>query len=102
MNWEQIQQAIRQSGINLSHHAQEEAIAEDIFIDEMQEALLNGMIIEDYPTHRRGSCCLVYGQTEAGRDLHIVITSSLVSVLIITVYEPRAPYWVTPVTRGQQ
>ena len=88
MNWKQIQQAVRQSGINLSLHAQEEAIADDIFFDEMQEALLNGMIIEDYPPHRRGSCCLVYGQTEAGRDLHIVITSSLVPVLIITVYEP--------------
>ena len=102
MKWEQIQQAIRTRDINVSRHAQEEAIAEDISIDEVRHALLNGIIIEDYPTHRRGSCCLVYGQSESGRDLHIVITSSLVPVLIITVYEPRAPYWSTPVTRGSQ
>lgn len=102
MNWEEIKQAIRTRNINVSRHALREAIDEDISIDEVRQALLSGMIIENYPTHRRGPCCLVYGQTEVGRDLHIVITSSLVPVLIITVYEPRAPYWSTPVTRGNQ
>ena len=85
MNWEEIQQAIRTRDITVSRHALREAIAEDISVDEVRQALLSGMIIENYPTHRRGPCCLVYGQTEAGRDLHIVITSSLVPALIITV-----------------
>ena len=102
MNWKQIQQAIRTRDINVSRHALREAIAEDISVDEVRQALLSGMIIEDYPEHRRGPCCLVYGQTDAGRDLHVVITSTLLPVLVITVYELRAPFWTTPVTRGNQ
>ena len=102
MKWEQIQQAIQTRDINVSRHALREAIAEVISVDEVRQALLSGMIIEDYPEHRRGPCCLVYGQTDAGRDLHVVITSTLSPVLVITVYEPRAPFWTTPVTRGNQ
>ena len=102
MKWEQIQQAIQTRDINVSRHALREAIAEVISVDEVRQALLSSMIIEDYPEHRRGPCCLVYGQTDAGRDLHVVITSTLSPVLVITVYEPRAPFWTTPVTRGNQ
>ncbi len=97
-----IKRTIRDSGIVLSLHAYEEAFAEHISVDDIKEALLNGTIIEDYATHRRGPCCLIYGQTDAGRDLHIVITSSLSPVLIITVYEPKAPFWTTPLTRGKR
>ena len=100
MTWEQIQEAIRAHGLILSRHAQHERVAEGVNVDEILQALLARIIVEDYPTHTRGSCCLVYGQTEAGRDLHVVVTSTLVPVLVITVYEPTAPRWTTPVTRG--
>ena len=99
---DQIKRTIRDQAIKLSFHAYEEAFAERISVDEIREALLNGTIIEDYATHRRGPCCLVHGQTDTGRDLHLVITSSLSPVLVITVYEPKAPFWITPVMRGKR
>lgn len=91
-DFKKIKRMIRDRGIKLSLHAYEEAFAEDISVEEIREALLDGTIIEDYATHRRGPCCLVYGQTDTGRDLHLVITSSLSPVLIITVYEPKMPF----------
>ena len=68
-DFNKIKSTIRDNGIVLSLHAYEEAFAEDISVDDIKEALLNGTIIEDYATHRRGPCCLVYGQTDAGRLL---------------------------------
>ena len=78
---DQIKRTIRDQAIKLSLHAYEEAFAERISVDEIREALLNGTIVEDYATHKRGPCCLVHGQTDTGRDLHLVITSSLSPVL---------------------
>ena len=101
-SWEQVAETIRKQGIRLTLHAYEEAFVEQISVDEIRQALLSGIIIEDYPAHRRGPCCLVYGQTETGRDLHVVATSSLSPVLVITVYEPLLPYWTSPVTRGMR
>ena len=102
MTWERIGETIRTGGIELSRHALQRAVAEEISLDEIRQPLLSGMIVEDYLEHSRGPCCLVYGRTETGRDLHVVITSTLMPVLVITVYEPRAPFWTTPVTRGQR
>ena len=102
MSLEHIREAVRTRGVDLSLHAHQEALDEGISASDIAQALLNGIIIEDYPTHERGPCCLVYGQTEEGRDLHVVIASSMSPILIITVYEPTAPYWTTPVTRGKR
>ena len=100
MSLERLKETIRKTGVVLSLHAQREAAVEAIGYEEIVQALLSGTIVEDYPAHRRGPCCLVYGQTDAKRDLHIVITTSLSPALFITACEPKAPYWTTGVTRG--
>jgi hypothetical protein len=99
---DQLRQAILGDGIVLTYHAAQEALEERISVDEIKEALLNGMILEDYPEHQRGACCLVYGKTNLGRDLHVVVTTGKSPVRVITVYEPRLPYWLTPTARGQR
>lgn len=83
-----------------TRHGAREASEELISLDEISDAVVNGMILEDYPKHERGPCCLVYGKTKGGRDLHVVVTSDLSPVLVITVYEPRLPYWTSPTERG--
>jgi hypothetical protein len=70
--------------IRLTQHAQQEMAEEDISIDEVLEAIASGMILENYPEHRRGSCCLVNGKTKAGKPLHIVCTTALPILIIIT------------------
>ena len=69
-------------------HAQQEMVEENIGLDEVLEALQRGEILEHYPEHRRGACCLVSGRTGHGRHLHFVCTTAQPLLILITVYEP--------------
>ena len=96
----QIQRDVLYGKLVLTLHGAQEALAEQITTAEIREAILNGSILEDYPEHRRGPCCLIHGKTESGRDLHLVVTKERAPVRVITVYVPQPPRWVTPLQRG--
>jgi hypothetical protein len=91
---------VQQRQLKISLHAAEEALAEEITRSEIEAALLTAQLLEDYPDWWLGLACLVYGQTENGRDLHLVVSYSGLPVTIITVYKPRSPKWWTPTQRG--
>ena len=95
----QIKRQVALDKIRVSLHGHEEMVEDDVSYDQLCEALLNGTVIENYPEHQRGACCLICGQTNSGRYLHIVCTTSLEVIIIITVYEPKLPKWVTPFQR---
>jgi hypothetical protein len=76
-------------------------VEEDISLDDVGEVLLNARVVENYPEHRRGPCCLVCRQTARGRFVHVVCTTALDLAVIITVYEPKPSKWVTPFERGR-
>lgn len=59
-------------------------VEENIDLKEVMGAVATAQIIENYPEHRRGPCCLLNGQTERGRPLHIVCTTAQPSLIIIT------------------
>jgi hypothetical protein len=73
---------------------------ENIRPKDVIEAILNGLILENYPVHKRGPCCLVCGYTKENRPLHIVCTTNLSSTIIITVYEPKMPKFLSPTKRN--
>jgi len=98
---ERIQSQAKAKNIRVTQHAHQEMVEEDISLDEILEAIYRGQILENYPKHRRGACCLLYGITSSGRPLHIVCTTALPVLIIITVYEPKAPKWITPTPRGR-
>jgi len=95
-----IQQAVQSGQIRISLHAAEEAVAEEIGRTEIVEALTNPIIVENYPDWWLGPCCLFYGKTQSGRDIHIVSSYDQLPITIITVYEPQPPKWRTPTQRG--
>ena len=86
----------------IAQHAQQEMVEDEISLDELLEAIRRGEILEHYPEHRRGACCLVYGPTDEGRPLHIVCTTAQPMLILITAYEPRPPKWRTPRERRSQ
>ena len=86
--------------IRITPHAHEEMVEEGISIADLLQAIQRAKILEDYPEHRRGACCLLGGTTEAGRAMHIVCTTAQPVLIVITVYEPKPPKWVTPTQRG--
>lgn len=87
--------------IRITIHAQQEMVDEDISLDQVRQALANGHILENYPEHRRGPCCLVNGSTLTGRPLHVVCTTAQPVLILITTYEPTPPKWHTPTQRGR-
>lgn len=99
---EAIRRAVAQYGLMMTAHADEEAREEDISLQDIYEVIRNGEIIEDYPDHRRGPCCLIHARVSSGRDIHLVTTTGKIPPRVITVYEPRQPYWVTPRQRRRE
>jgi hypothetical protein len=85
--------------IRITTHAHQEMVEDDVRLDDLLCALRRATVIENYPHHQRGPCCLVYGRSCAGRDLHVVCTTSLDVAIVITVYEPTLPKWRDPYTR---
>ena len=88
--------------IRLTLHAQQEMAEEQISLNEVLEAISEGHVLEDYPDHRRGACCLLNGLTQMERAVHVVCTTAHPTLIIITVYEPGLPKWFTPTRRRQQ
>jgi hypothetical protein len=83
-------------------HANQEMWDEDISLAEVLEAIVTAHVLENYPQHRRGPCCLLNGQTRRGRPLHVVCTTACEMLILITVYEPKPPRWISPTQRRQQ
>ena len=86
----------------LSLHAVQERIEDGISTEQLEQALGSGRILENYPGAERGPCCLVSGSTSEGRPVHVVCTTTLETMVIITVYEPKLPWWETPTRRSQR
>jgi hypothetical protein len=82
-------------------HANQEMVEENVLYADIVDVLISGEIIENYPEHQRGACCLVCGVTRTKRTLHVCCTTSLDVAIIITVYEPKEPKWLTPYQRNR-
>lgn len=95
----QLQALAATEALRITLHAHGAMRDEAITLDDVLEAIATGHILEDYPDHRRGACCLLGGHTRGGRPLHVVCTSAQPVLVIITVYEPQRPKWLTPTQR---
>jgi len=86
--------------LKVTQHAQQEMANDDASVDEVLAVIATSRILENYPTHQRGACCLLCGYTGTGRALHVVCTTVQPVLILITVYEPKLPKWITPNRRG--
>jgi hypothetical protein len=105
MTIEEIRELVRAGRYEVSIHAQQERLEEDLDLNEIEAALLQGELIEDYPEDPRGPSCLV-GRLAGPKPIHIVIgwatrKQQVERILrLITVYIPRPPKWIDLRTRG--
>ena len=99
---ERIQFQAAAERLRVTQHATEKMARERIELDEVLEAIRDAEIVEHYPEHRRGPCCLLSGSTMAGRQLHIVCTTAQPLLILITVYEPKLPKWITSKLRRRK
>jgi hypothetical protein len=104
MDIDEIQQLVRQGRYEVSIHAQQERLEEDLDVTAIEEALVQGEILEDYPEDPRGESCLVLGYAGT-KPIHTVVGWARRSpgeriLRFITVYIPQPPKWTDPRTRG--
>jgi len=68
---------------------------------QVEEALLNGEILEEYPDTGRGESCLVVGFAK-DIPIHAVCGWRGEKISLVTVYIPRPPKFVDPYRRGDK
>ena len=67
-------------------HALERCAERNISPGEVTQAIITGVVIEDYPMDKYGRSCLISGFTKEGEIRHV--QCSVDPVWIITVYDP--------------
>ncbi len=95
-----IQSRIREGQYYFSRHGDQERQNDNLTLAEIEEALLSGLLLEQYEDTGRGESCLVVGFTAQGKPLHIVCGEIDNRVVIITVYIPIPPKFKNPYQRG--
>ena len=88
--------AIRHNRIRITNHAVEEAQADYLTFDEIFFSVLEGEIIEDYPTDKPFPSCLIYGKNFANAPVHSVwgYNQETQWAVLITVYRPDPNRWI--------
>ena len=76
-----------------SDHAVKRMIKRSIDRSGIEEAVLSGEIIEEYPDEKYSPSCLIYGRSKAGRHLHVQL-SLPPTVVVITAYDPDETEWI--------
>lgn len=96
MNLENIIQAIRGDRVRITDHADEEAQADGLLINEIFFSVLKGEIIEDYPDDKPYPSCLIYGKNFEQEPIHSVwaYNSENQWAVLITVYRPDPKRWI--------
>lgn len=96
-----IRSCVQEQRYFYSAHADRERQADALTLGEVEEALLNGILLESYEDTGRGPSCLVAGFTQAGKPIHVVAGRRAESLVVITVYIPTPPKFLTPFKRNR-
>ena len=60
---------------------------------EARAVIFYGVVVEDYPEDMRGHSCLMLGQGDRGRPIHIVCSPKPDYLAVITAYLPDLEQW---------
>lgn len=94
-----IRNLIKNGYYDIKLHTRKRMIERDIKINEVKEAIQNGIIIEEYTDDKPLPSYLIYGKTSNYRHIHVVIGIDEEVAAIITVYEPDPAKWIDFRTR---
>ena len=89
MDIQNIRRLVSQGKYEFSKHAERKRELDMIYVWELEDALSDCVIIENYPDDPRGASCLVLGFCQQ-RPIHAVcsLKTQPQELLIITVYDP--------------
>ena len=90
---DKIKELIKNEKIRWTNHVMVRLLQRRINQSDVESALLNGEIIEEYENDYPYPSCLVYGITMDNKVLHIVCGSNSIELWIITAYYPDNIEW---------
>lgn len=99
MDIEQIKAKIKTEEYVYTSHADIERKADNLTLLQVEDALLNGQVLEQYPDTGRGESCLVLGFS-GELPIHIVCGWRGDQIALITIYVPGPPKFIDPTTRA--
>ncbi|NPV53236.1 MAG: DUF4258 domain-containing protein [Firmicutes bacterium] len=101
MDIDEIRARIKGGSYRLTAHATVRCKERGITTKDMETAIINGKIIEEYPDDKTFPSCLIFGHTPDGLPLHIVCSLAPISH-IITLYFPDEKRWISYRTRRRK
>ena len=93
INIESIQILCTNDSIRITKHAGYRLEERNIKLSDVQSGIMNGEIIEDYPTDHPNPSVLIFGYTEKSVPIHIVVGVGDNNIQIITAYYPALSKW---------
>ena len=95
-----IRSQLTSGEFEFSRHAFRRAVERNISEAEIRQAGTFAQLIEDYPADKYSPSCLLMGQTNMGRTLHIQVSRADTDLVrIVTLYEPTLDDWDETFTR---
>lgn len=96
MDIEAIINAIENGRVQITDHADEEAVEDGLRYEEIYYSVMHGEVIENYPTDRPYPSCLILGENLSGGPIHSVWAYNPENLwaVLITVYRPDPRRWV--------
>lgn len=92
LDYETLKRIFEEKSYTLTAHASTRSVERDIDDYEIEEVVIAGAVIEDYPDDKYSPSCLILGTTKNGRILHVQVCYPP-KVKVITVYEPSPNDW---------
>lgn len=79
--------------IAMTRHGKERCFVRQISLDDIEQAILNGEIIESYPDDTPFPSVLILGYSKLLKPIHIVVSTDNEMLYIITAYKPNKDKW---------
>jgi len=95
-----IRRCVETGHYRYSRHADRERQNDGLSLEEVEQALFTGRILEQYSDTGRGESCLLAGFTDRGKPVHVVCGSMGDWLVLVTIYIPTPPKFKNPYERG--
>jgi hypothetical protein len=92
----EVVDAVRAGRVRVTDHADEEAAADHLTLDDIYSSVLHGEVIENYSADKPYPSCLISRQTPSGVAVHSVWAYNRESrwTVLVTVYRPDPERWL--------
>lgn len=99
INIDNIRKKIAEGNIKWTEHCSFRMFQRGIQRKDVQNTIMNGFILEQYPKDFPYPSCLISGKSILNNTIHIVCGLSSEDVYIITVYYPNEKKWIDEIRR---